>query len=143
MLNLGEVNVHINNTEFLEALITCETFAQFSNGKMTTLEIHDVSVKAWLYCARSLLDIRFITVLRAPNLHMLSKKKKIRRNGSLQMQMFKRTGAHGGTTHVGTQAMLFQDRALRDLTKMAERIKVLFILIVGSLNLFTLQFRKK
>ena len=78
MLNLDEVNIHINVAEFVEALITCETFAQFFKSKMRTLEINNVSVKAWLDRARSPRHL-FYRCAQSTHLHMLSKKKKIQK----------------------------------------------------------------
>ena len=36
----------INVAEFIAALITCETFAEFCNGKITTIEIDNVAAKS-------------------------------------------------------------------------------------------------
>ena len=41
-------SVMINEAEFLAALITCETFAEFCAEKFTTLEIDSKVAKAWL-----------------------------------------------------------------------------------------------
>ena len=42
----------INVAEFIAALITCETFAEFCSGKITTIEIDNVAAKSWLDSAR-------------------------------------------------------------------------------------------
>ena len=36
----------INVAEFIAALITCETFAEFCSGKITTIEIDNVAAKS-------------------------------------------------------------------------------------------------
>ena len=38
--------IAINVAEFIAALITCETFAEFCSGKITTIEIDNVSAKS-------------------------------------------------------------------------------------------------
>ena len=38
--------VAINVAEFIAALITCETFAEFCSGKITTIEIDNVAAKS-------------------------------------------------------------------------------------------------
>ena len=45
-------NVKINVAEFLAALITCETFADYCGGKFTTLQVDNKSAKSWLDSAR-------------------------------------------------------------------------------------------
>ena len=44
--------VKINQAEFLAALITCETFAKFCEGKYTLLALDNYSAKGWLDRAR-------------------------------------------------------------------------------------------
>ena len=46
MDNLLPGCIAINVAEFLAALITCETFAEFCCGKITTIEIDNVSAKS-------------------------------------------------------------------------------------------------
>ena len=52
MVDLKPGNIQINVAEFLAALITCETFAEYCHGKITTIEIDNISAKAWLDLAR-------------------------------------------------------------------------------------------
>ena len=50
--DLAPGSVKINVAEFLAALVTCETFSTLCSQKFTTLEIDNVSAKAWLDSAR-------------------------------------------------------------------------------------------
>ena len=50
ILRMGKV--HINVAEFLAALVTCETFSDFVEGSITTLELDNVAAKAWIDSAR-------------------------------------------------------------------------------------------
>ena len=52
MPELTPGSVKINIAEFIAALITCETFAEFCTGKITTLELDNITAKAWLDSAR-------------------------------------------------------------------------------------------
>ena len=52
MPELTPGSVKINIAEFIAALITCETFAGYCAGKITLLEIDNVTAKAWLDTAR-------------------------------------------------------------------------------------------
>ena len=44
--------VKINIAEFIAALITCETYAEHCAGKITSLEIDNITAKAWFDAAR-------------------------------------------------------------------------------------------
>ena len=76
MLSLGEGPLHINVAEFLAALITCETFAEFCRGKMTTLAIDNISAKAWLDSARCPKH-PYDRCAQSAHLYMLKQKMKI------------------------------------------------------------------
>ena len=52
MPELTPGSVKINIAEFIAALITCETFAGYCAGKITLLEIDNITAKAWLDTAR-------------------------------------------------------------------------------------------
>ena len=52
MSELKPGQVQINIAEFIAALITCETFADFCTARITTLELDNVTAKAWLDTAR-------------------------------------------------------------------------------------------
>ena len=52
MPELAPGSVKINIAEFIAALITCETYAEYCAGKITTLEIDNITAKAWLDNAR-------------------------------------------------------------------------------------------
>ena len=45
-------HIKINVAEFIAALITCETFAQFCIGRITVLHLDNITAKAWLDSAR-------------------------------------------------------------------------------------------
>ena len=76
MLSLGEGPIHIIVAEFLAALITCETFAEFCRGKMTTLAIDNISAKAWLDSARCPKH-PYDRCAQSTHLYMLKQKMKI------------------------------------------------------------------
>ena len=52
MPELAPGSVKINVAEFIAALITCETYAEHCAGKITTLEIDNITANAWLDNAR-------------------------------------------------------------------------------------------
>ena len=52
MPELKPGNVKINVAEFMAALITCETFADRCKGYITTLQIDNITAKAWFDSAR-------------------------------------------------------------------------------------------
>ena len=52
MTELTAGSVKINIAEFISALITCDTFATYCTGKITTLSIDNITAKAWLDTAR-------------------------------------------------------------------------------------------
>ena len=52
MPELAPGSVKINITEFIAALVTCETYADYCVGKITVLEVDNITAKAWLNTAR-------------------------------------------------------------------------------------------
>ena len=52
LMSLSKERVHINAAEFLAALITIETFAEYCKEKITILGIDNTSAKSWLDSAR-------------------------------------------------------------------------------------------
>ena len=52
MPKLHPGNAKINVLEFIAALITCEKYAHHCKGRITTLEIDNITEKAWLDSAR-------------------------------------------------------------------------------------------
>ena len=49
---MSKETAHIDNVEFLVAILFCETFLEFCEGQMTTLELDSVTAKAWMDSAR-------------------------------------------------------------------------------------------
>ena len=77
MTDLTPGDVDINIAEFLAALITCDSFAHFCTGMLTTLEIDNITAKAWLdsaRCPRAPYD----RCAQGSHLHRLSRNMKIR-----------------------------------------------------------------
>ena len=70
-------NVMINVAEFLAALITCETFAEFCAEKFTTLEIDSKVAKAWLDSDRGPIYL-FDRCVQAVHLFMMKRSMKLR-----------------------------------------------------------------
>ena len=52
MPELAPGSVKINIAEVIAALITCETYAEYCAGKITTLEMDNITAKAWFDNAR-------------------------------------------------------------------------------------------
>lgn len=52
MNNFLPGNVKITQAEFLSALITCETFANYCEGKLTTLALDNTGARGWFESAR-------------------------------------------------------------------------------------------
>ena len=48
MPELAPGSVKINIAEFIAALITCETYADYCVDKITVLEVDNITAKAWL-----------------------------------------------------------------------------------------------
>ena len=51
-VELATGSVKINVAEYIAALITCETFADFCAGKITMLQLDNITAKTWLATAR-------------------------------------------------------------------------------------------
>ena len=45
-------SVHINVAEYVALLLTCETFANWCQGKLTYCELDNVSAQSWFEAAR-------------------------------------------------------------------------------------------
>ena len=52
MNNFRPGSVKITQAEFLSALITCETFADYCEGKLTTLALDNTGARGWFESAR-------------------------------------------------------------------------------------------
>ena len=69
--------VHIIIAEFIAALVTCETFANFCASRVTTLELDNFTVKAWLdtaLCTRAPYD----RCAQGIHLYILKRNKKVK-----------------------------------------------------------------
>ena len=69
--------VEINIAEFLAALITCETFADHCEGRITTLQVDNCTAKVWMDTARCT-RAPFDRCAQGIHLHILKKNMKVK-----------------------------------------------------------------
>ena len=74
---LRPVLVEINIAEFLAALITCETFADHCEGRITTLQVDNCTAKVWMDTARCT-RAPFDRCAQGIHLHILKKNMKVK-----------------------------------------------------------------
>ena len=75
--DLWRAPVEINTAEFLAALITCETFAEYCSDRYTTLGLDNYSAKCWLDAARCPIH-PFDRCAQSTHLYMLEQSMKIK-----------------------------------------------------------------